>query len=81
MDERRVEVRFPVGERDFHLLHNINTCPGVHLASYIKAPGVVSQGVKRQGREAGHSPPSSAERMVELHLHTAYVFTAWCLIN
>jgi hypothetical protein len=24
------------------------------------APGVVSQGVQRQGREAGHSPPFSA---------------------
>jgi hypothetical protein len=36
------------------------------------ASGVLSLGVKRSGREADHSPPSSAEikERVELYLHT-----------
>jgi len=35
-------------------------------------PGALSLGVKRLGREAQHSPPSSAEvkEFVELHLHS-----------
>jgi hypothetical protein len=35
-------------------------------------PGVLSLGVKRSGREADHSPPSSAEvkECVELYLHS-----------
>jgi hypothetical protein len=35
-------------------------------------PGVLSLGVKRPGREADHSPPSSAEvkECVELYLHS-----------
>jgi hypothetical protein len=34
-------------------------------------PGAISLGVKRPGREADHSPPSSAEvkEWVELYLH------------
>jgi hypothetical protein len=35
-------------------------------------PGALYLGVKRPGREAGHSPPSSAEdkECVELYLHS-----------
>jgi hypothetical protein len=35
-------------------------------------PGALSLGVKRPGREAGHSPPSSAEvkECVELYIHS-----------
>jgi hypothetical protein len=36
-------------------------------------PGAVSPGVKRQAREADHSPPSNAE--------VPYVSMEWCLIN
>jgi hypothetical protein len=45
--------------------------------------GALSLGVKRQGREADHSPPSSIEvkECLELHLHTQYVFMAWCLVK
>jgi hypothetical protein len=37
-------------------------------------PGILSLGVKRPGREADHSPPSSAEvnEWVELYLHSPY---------
>jgi hypothetical protein len=33
----------------------------LHPASYPMVPGALSPGVKRQGREAHHSPPASAE--------------------
>jgi hypothetical protein len=43
------------------------------------APGVLSLGVKRPGREANHSPPSSAEvkEWVGLYLHSPNTPT-WC---
>jgi hypothetical protein len=46
-------------------------------------PGALSLGVKRSGREADHSPPSSAEvkEFVELYLHSHYVFMTWCLVK
>jgi hypothetical protein len=39
-------------------------------------PGALSLGIKRPGREAGHSPPSSAEveEWVELYLHSLIRF-------
>jgi hypothetical protein len=45
--------------------------------------GAFSVGVERPGREANHSPPSSAEvkECVELYLHSQYVFMAWCLVK
>jgi hypothetical protein len=46
-------------------------------------PGHLSLGVKRPGREADHSPPSSAEvkEGVELYLHSQYAFMAWCSVK
>jgi hypothetical protein len=38
----------------------------------------VSLGIKRQGREADHSPPSIAEVKNGTHPH---VFMAWCLMK
>jgi hypothetical protein len=45
--------------------------------------GALSVGVKRPGREADHSPPSSAKvkECVELYLHPQYAFMAWCSVN
>jgi hypothetical protein len=45
--------------------------------------GPLSPGVKRQGREADHSPPARAE-VKKLWIHTStppYAFMAQCLIN
>jgi hypothetical protein len=54
-------VRFPAVQ-DFSLFHSIQTCSAAHPASYRMGTGGVSHwGVKRQGREADHSPPSSTE--------------------
>jgi hypothetical protein len=46
-------------------------------------PGALSLGVYRPGREADHSPPSSAEvnECVDLYLHPQYVCMAWCLVK
>jgi hypothetical protein len=45
--------------------------------------GTVSLGVKRPGREADHSPPSSAEvKKARSYTSTPqYVFMAWCLVK
>jgi hypothetical protein len=50
-----------VGAGNFSLHHRVQNGSGTHLASYPMVPGALSLGVKRPGREADHSPPSSAE--------------------
>jgi hypothetical protein len=54
-----VGVRFPVGARDFSLLHRVPTDSGTHPASYPKNIGAPV--IKRPGREAEYSPPPSDE--------------------
>jgi hypothetical protein len=57
------DQRFGVGSRlgqEFSLLH-VQPHSGVHPTSYPMGAGVLSPGVKRQEREADHSPPASAE--------------------
>jgi hypothetical protein len=56
----RAEVRFPTAQ-DFSL-HSVQTDSGAHAASIpVGYMELFPRGVKRQGREADHSPPSSAE--------------------
>jgi hypothetical protein len=46
-------------------------------------PGALSLGVKRSGREADHSPPSSA-KVKNAWSYTStpqYIFMAWCLVK
>jgi len=46
-------------------------------------PGALSLGIKRSGREADHSPPSTAE-VENTWSYTSipqYVFIAWCLVE
>jgi hypothetical protein len=47
----------------FSHLHNVQTNSGAHSASYPMGTRDSSLGVKWQGREADHSPPSSAKVM------------------
>jgi hypothetical protein len=55
-------VRFPAGPSDsFFILHDIQTFPGAHPASYSMCTGVLSPEIKRQEREADHSLPSGTE--------------------
>jgi hypothetical protein len=54
------QVRFPVVQGFFLL--SVLTDSGAHPAPYSMGIwGALSPGVKRQGRESDHSPPSSAE--------------------
>jgi hypothetical protein len=54
-------VRFPARIIDFSLPHNIQTGIAAHPVCYkIGTEGSFPR-VKRPGREADHSPPSSAE--------------------
>jgi hypothetical protein len=48
------------------------TGSGVHPTSYKMDTGGSFQGVKQQGREAGHSPPTSAQvkKNVDLDIHS-----------
>jgi hypothetical protein len=43
----------------------------------------LSLGVKRQGREADHSPPPSAQVKMRGAIHPLpqYVFMSWCLVK
>ncbi|PNF15383.1 hypothetical protein B7P43_G01010 [Cryptotermes secundus] len=43
------------------LLHVVHTCSRAHSSSYPMGTGALSLGVKRPGREADHSPPTSVE--------------------
>jgi hypothetical protein len=45
----------------FSLLHVVQTGSGAHPTSYTMGTGGFSPGLKRPGREANHSPPTSAE--------------------
>jgi hypothetical protein len=56
--------RIPGEARSFTFLRNVQTISGARLASYS-----VCTGVKRPGREAGHSSPSNAE------VKTVYLYT------
>jgi hypothetical protein len=47
--------------QELSLLHVVETVSGVHPNSYPMGTGDLSPGVKWVGREADHSPPSSAE--------------------
>jgi hypothetical protein len=60
----------PGGGLEFSLRHRVQTGSVTHPASYQMGNGTLSLGVKRPGREANHSPPSSAEvkECVELYL-------------
>jgi len=41
--------------------HRVQTGSRAHTTSYSMVPGALSLGVKRPGREADHSPLSTAE--------------------
>jgi hypothetical protein len=59
LDDLGSGVRFPAEAGNFSLLHSVQTGSGTHPPSYPM--GALSLGVKRPGREADHSLPSSTE--------------------
>jgi hypothetical protein len=54
-------VRIPAGAGNFSLHHRIQTGSEAHQLSYPMGTRALSLGIKRPGREACQSPPSSAE--------------------
>jgi hypothetical protein len=61
LNEQGVRVQFPERVRELPLLHNVQARSGAHLHPIQWVPGPVSPGIKQQGCEADHSPPSSAK--------------------
>jgi hypothetical protein len=63
LDDRMIGVRYPAGAGNFFLRHCVQTGSDAYPASYPMGTGGSFPGgrVKRPGREADHSPPSSAE--------------------
>jgi hypothetical protein len=60
-DDRGSRVRFPAGAGNSSLYHRVQIGCGAHPASYPMGTGDYFPGLKLKGREADHSPPSSAE--------------------
>jgi hypothetical protein len=70
LDDQAIGVRFPAGAKDFSCSLCVQTGSGAHPASCPMGTGVLSPGVKaRSGRDADHSPPSSAEVENEQELY------------
>jgi hypothetical protein len=62
LDERAFEVRSPAEAKDFSSSLCVQTGSGTHTASCTMGTGGPFPGDKaRPGRDADHSPPSSAE--------------------
>jgi hypothetical protein len=57
LDDRAIGVRFPAGAKDFSSSLCVQTGSGAHPASCTMGTG----GKALPGRDADHSPPSSAE--------------------
>jgi hypothetical protein len=81
LDDRTVEVRIPVGSRIFSTMSR--PALGSTQPPFEWVPGALSPEVKRQGREADHSTPASAEvRKMWIYTSTPpYAFMAYCLIS
>jgi hypothetical protein len=63
------------GARDFQFLHSVQTGSGAHPTSYSMGTGGSFLGGKAAGREADHSPPSSAQvKMMDLYLNSPKCF-------
>jgi hypothetical protein len=62
LDDRAIGVRSPAGAKDFSSILCVQTGSWAHPASFPMGTGDPFPGGKaRPGRDADHSPPSSAE--------------------
>jgi hypothetical protein len=62
-----------LSRQNLSLLHSVQTDPEAHPASYPMG----TRGVKRQGRVADHSPPSSAEVKKSEAIHPLPHMSSW----
>jgi hypothetical protein len=83
LDDRGSRDRFPTGAENFSLHHRVQNGSGAHPASYPVGIRGCFPGVKRPGREADHSPPSTAEVKNECRytFTPQYVFMVWCSVK
>jgi hypothetical protein len=72
LEDREVGVRILVGSRILSSPCRLDRLWGLQQPHIQCVPGVLSPGVKRQGREAGHSPPVN----VEVKKTWIYTFTS-----
>jgi hypothetical protein len=72
LDDRGSRVRFSAEAENFSLHHRVQNGSGAHPVSYPTGTRGFFPGVKRLGREADQSLPSSAEveECLELYLHS-----------
>jgi hypothetical protein len=62
LDDRAIGVQSPAGAKDFSSILFVQTGSGAHPASSpMGTRGPFPRGKARPGRDADHSPPSSAE--------------------
>jgi hypothetical protein len=78
-----IGVRFPAEAGIFPFVTTFRPALGPTHPPIQGIPGALFPAVKRPGREADHSPPSSAEvKNVWRYTSTPpYVFMAWCLVK
>jgi hypothetical protein len=83
LDDRGSRVRFPAGLRIFLLTTASRPALGPTHPPNQWVPGALSLGVKRPGREADHSPPSSSEfkNACSYTSSPQYVFMTRCLVK
>jgi hypothetical protein len=79
LDDRDSRVRFPAGAGNFSLYHRVQNGCGPSCILSTGYQGLFPWGVKRPGREADDTPPSSAEvkECMELYLHSPNT-PSWC---
>jgi hypothetical protein len=66
LDDRAIGVRYPAGAKDFSSILCVQTGSGAHPASCpMDTRGRFPGDKARPGRDADHSPPSSAEVVKE----------------
>jgi hypothetical protein len=72
LDDWDSRVRFSAGAGNCSLHHRVQNGSGAHPASYPGGTRGSFLWIKRPGRKADHSPPSSVEfkECVELYFHT-----------
>jgi hypothetical protein len=81
LDDRGFGVRVPIWSRIFSTSSRLALGPTQPPIQWV--PAAFPPGVKRQGREADNSPPTSAE-VKKTWIYTStlpYAFMAYCLIS
>jgi hypothetical protein len=78
LDDRAIGVRSPAGAKDFSSILSVQTGSGAHPASCPMGTGGPFPGGKaRLGRDADHSPPSSAQVVNEWELYLSPQAPPW----